>query len=102
MPDEGASPWTYIGVAKARKGVIRFKIVDTGDLWRVELTGDFMLYPEEKVHEVEEALSGPPRPVEDYVSEIRRALEGAEMLGCTVEDFIHAFLKAYEEARKRA
>jgi len=85
-----------VGEVKAEKGVIRVKIVcEQGDI-RVEFSGDFMVYPEDVIFELEELLSGPLRELGFYEETISRALESATLLGCRVSDFLDAFRIAYQ------
>ncbi|NPA48263.1 MAG: lipoate--protein ligase family protein [Thermococci archaeon] len=86
-----------IGEHKASKGLIRieFDVVD-GRAENVRITGDFFMYPEEAVEELEGELEGKPVDTLDYV--IRGFFSGrdVETPGAAPDDFIKALRKALE------
>lgn len=86
------------GEIKAQKGVIRTKITCMNHKWMIEFTGDFMVYPEEIIFQLEEELSGSPKTLDYYIAKIKAVLLGAELFGCTIQDFIDSFQKAFNEA----
>jgi hypothetical protein len=95
-------PYLRIGVYehKARKGLIRVSIrVAGGVIDDVSVTGDFFIYPEDSVFQLESSLKG----LEASWEAVSRVLDeffskGLELAGATPEDFKIAFRKALEEA----
>lgn len=97
---EGKKLKVTVGEVKAQKGVIRTKIACMNKEWRVEFTGDFMVYPEEIVFQLEEELGGSPMTLDYYILKIQTILSKAELFGCTVDDFVASFQKAFSEASR--
>lgn len=89
---------SYIGEVKARKGVIRTTISTEGGKWTVTITGDFMIFPEEVIYKLERNLSEGCKTLEFYVQNIKKTLSDVELFGCSIEDFIESFKRAYEGA----
>lgn len=89
-----------IGEVKARKGIIRTKISCKREEWAVEITGDFLIYPEDLIYELERRLSGPRQTLEKYLEKINETLSSAEFFGCAAGDFMESFKVAYMEAEK--
>jgi len=78
-----------IGEHKAKKGLIRFEIEEEKGIAKdVKITGDFFIYPEEVIGELENVLKG------KRLEELEKAMEDffvvrldIEMPYITVEDF---------------
>ena len=78
-----------VGEHKARKGLIRFEIDEEGGIARsVKISGDFFIYPEETVEELEKSLEGREIfKLEDAIDEFFKVNFEGEMPYITVEDF---------------
>lgn len=90
----------FIGETKAQKGLIRTKIICEGNQWKTEITGDFLIYPEDTIFLLENELSVYVDNIEYYLEKITDFLSKAELFGSNPEDFVNSFKKAYEEAIK--
>jgi len=78
-----------IGEHKAKKGLIRFEIEEEGGIAKeVKITGDFFIYPEEVIGELESTLRG--KKLEELEKEIEDFFAvrlDIEMPYINVEDF---------------
>ena|GEM_PF-470128 len=96
-------PMEGVGEYKAKKGLIRATVVldDSGSIIRsARITGDFFLYPEEALWRIEESL--PNTKISDLETKIRKLFAELNIIlvGSSVEDFLEAFRRAVENARK--
>ncbi|MGC9011754.1 lipoate protein ligase C-terminal domain-containing protein [Thermogladius sp.] len=85
---------------KARKGLIRvsLKIVE-GVIEEATITGDFFIYPEDALFELEATLRGAKASWEEVSSKLDEFFSrGVELAGSTPEDFKTALKKALVEA----
>lgn len=83
---------------KARKGLIRASVVVSGgSIASARITGDFMLFPEDRVLELEARLVGARASREELAKVVAEALAGAVLEGSTVDDFVDAILCAAGE-----
>ena len=84
------------GELKVKNGkLIKCKIVIKNSIIEdIKLHGDFFIYPEEKIEEIEEKIRG----IKYDENEIRRAIyenfAGVEILGASIEDFIEVIINA--------
>ena len=84
------------GELKVKNGkLIKCKIVIKNSIIEdIKLHGDFFIYPEEKIGEIEEKIRG----IKYDENEIRRAIyenfAGVEILGASIEDFIEVIINA--------
>ncbi len=84
------------GEFKVKNGkLIKCKIVLRNSIIEdIKFYGDFFLYPEEKIEEIEENMKG----IKYEESEIKRALyenfAGVEIIGADIEDFLKAIINA--------
>ncbi|GAY25551.1 lipoate--protein ligase A [Desulfurococcaceae archaeon AG1] len=99
---EGGSP-LRIGIYehKAPKGLIRVtvKVVD-GVIEDIRIAGDFFIYPEDFVYELEQKLRGlkaEPAAIGRVVEDLFRS-EHVESVGSSVDDFKTAIVSAVKEA----
>ncbi len=84
---------------KAKKGLIRATVSLYDDKIDVKITGDFMIFPEDIVFELEKNLRNLP-PDENAISQnVEKILSNATMIGCTVEDFKKTILGALREVK---
>ena len=67
-----------------------------GRITKVRITGDFFLYPEEKIIEIEKTLTGIPVGCNEseITSRISAVLQNAKLIGATAEDFARILKKA--------
>ncbi|WP_048058152.1 lipoate protein ligase C-terminal domain-containing protein [Pyrococcus yayanosii] len=89
----------YLGEHKARKGLIRVEIEERdGIVEDVKITGDFFIYPESVVDELENALKGRKlKELEAVVDDFFSMRHDIEMPYLNVEDFKLAIKKALGE-----
>jgi len=59
-----------------------------GKIKSVKFTGDFFMYPEEKIEELEKMLEGIECTDESIRNEIAPFFDGVELMGASMEDFI--------------
>ncbi|MBO8174837.1 MAG: lipoate--protein ligase family protein [Thermococcus sp.] len=78
-----------IGEHKAKKGLIRFEIEERdGIAENVKITGDFFIYPENTIEELEEKLKGHKlEELEHIIDEFFAMRLDVEMPYINVEDF---------------
>jgi len=92
-----------VGEYKAKKGLIRVAVLldeNGSTVQSVRITGDFFMYPEEALWYVEEnLLNTSVSELEARIRNLFRELNIA-LVGSTVEDFLEAFRKAIENARR--
>ncbi|WP_048056112.1 lipoate protein ligase C-terminal domain-containing protein [Pyrococcus sp. ST04] len=87
-----------IGEHKARKGLIRVEIDEEGGIAKkVIITGDFFIYPEDIVQELENSLEGRNlSELENVVESFFSVRHDIEMPYLNIEDFKIAIRKALE------
>ncbi|MBC7081279.1 MAG: lipoate--protein ligase family protein [Thermoplasmatales archaeon] len=84
------------GEFKVKNGkLIKCKIVLSKSIIEdIKFHGDFFIYPEEKIEEIEEKMKG----IKYEENEIRKALyesfAGVEIIGADIEDFLKAIMDA--------
>lgn len=94
----------YEAVKKARKGLIRVRILVDERARRiadVRITGDFFMYPEDALWRLEEELRGTALDAAEVAYKVRRALKGVRLVGSTPEDFVETVLAALRSAGVR-
>ncbi len=82
---------------KARKGLIRATISLYDDTIEVKITGDFMVFPEDTIWELEKNLKGMKADEQLISKKIEETLSKATMIGCTVDDFKRTIIGALKE-----
>jgi len=88
------------GQHKAAKGLIKVKVnVRQGLIGGIVISGDFFLYPEDKLWEMEKALIGVKADREKVLVTVKRFYQENEVLspGVTPEDFTEAVMKAIRQ-----
>ena len=78
------------GSYKAPKGLIRVRArIESGDIKEIQISGDFFMYPEATIIDLEEAITG--TCVEDLESTIIDFFESrtTQLIGVGPNDFIH-------------
>lgn len=85
---------------KARKGLIRVSIALEKDMIKnIRISGDFFLYPEESLWDIENELTGTRVTEIDYKLKHLFSKHDIVLAGATVEDFIKTIKCAIENAR---
>lgn len=92
---------------KAKNGILRGEIkVKNGKLLKckielednliknIKITGDFFMYPEEKIEELEKMLKGIAFNKEGLDKKISKFFENVEIIGASKEDFVKVILEA--------
>jgi hypothetical protein len=85
------------GTYKAAKGLIRIKaIVEANIIEEIQIAGDFFMYPEDKLWELERNLVGTSIHRSDIIAKIQSFYEQTELLtpGVVPEDFAEAIVRA--------
>ncbi len=83
------------GSYKAAKGLIRIKIRVSNDKIRdIQISGDFFMYPEDMLWELESVLLGTIVTRKETLSRVRAFYEktGVVTPGVTPEDFVEAIM----------
>ncbi|MDQ1278779.1 MAG: lipoate---protein ligase [Thermoproteota archaeon] len=89
------------GLYKAAKGLIRVNVrVETGKIREVVISGDFFMYPEDELWEMEKLLIGSKADRITILSSIRLFYDKTKVLtpGVTPEDFTEAIMRGVEGA----
>ncbi|MEM2078433.1 MAG: lipoate protein ligase C-terminal domain-containing protein [Thermosphaera sp.] len=94
----GVSLNIYYNEYKARKGLYKVKMsVDENNLIRdVVIMGDFFIYPEDVIWEIESRLKGTRFSYSDIAEKVTNVLKekDAVLVGCSLEEFIKVFTEA--------
>ena len=81
-------------VYKAEGGVIRVKI-EAGDIIKkIKITGDFFIFPEDSIEEIEKALVGTSTDDGELLKVIKDFYENIDSYGVEPEDLVKAIKKA--------
>ena len=84
---------------KAKKGVIRTTVKAYNDVVNIRITGDFMVFPEDVIFQLESRLSN-IRPDPNLISNIvDEVLSRATLFGCTIDDFKTSIMGALREVQ---
>lgn len=87
------------GSYKAAKGVIRVKArVKSGKLRNIQIAGDFFMYPEDGLWDLERSLVGTRATRDTILSTVKAFYERANLItpGVTPEDFTEAIVRALD------
>lgn len=86
---------------KAKKGLIRARVeVSGGRIAAVRFTGDFFMYPEDAIYDLEKVLEGSPADPDAagrLLEEFFRS-RSVQLAGSSVDDFKKALMMAVAEA----
>jgi len=80
--------------------LIKVQLFKKGDeIEKIKITGDFFLYPEELIEELEEALTGCLLNESDLTTLVKTLVEKREatLLGASPEDFVKCVMMAGEK-----
>ncbi len=85
------------GELKVKNGkLVKCGIEMDGDkIKNIKITGDFFIYPEEKIEEFERKMMGLKK--EEISKGIREFFKGVELVGASANDFIQVMMKAMEK-----
>ncbi len=81
---------------KAAKGLIRIKVqIKDNKIDAIMISGDFFMYPEDKLWKLESLLVGTAANRKDIASRIKRFYDASHILtpGVTPEDFTEAIMR---------
>jgi hypothetical protein len=82
---------------KAKKGLIRVKIkVDKDRIKDIEITGDFIIHPEEALWSIQEKLRNCSLSIKDVREKVLEAIResNAILVGFEAEDVVQAVMEA--------
>ncbi|MEM1513682.1 MAG: lipoate protein ligase C-terminal domain-containing protein [Candidatus Thermoplasmatota archaeon] len=92
---------------QARNGILRGELkVKNGKLIKcrivlknstiedIKFHGDFFIYPEEKIEEIEKKMKGIRYEEEEIKKILYENFSGLEIIGATIEDFLKAIIDA--------
>lgn len=85
------------GSYKAAKGLIRVKVeVESGHIREIQIAGDFFMYPEDGLWELESTLKGTAVSRNKILPKVKAFYERTKVLtpGVTPEDFAEAVTRA--------
>jgi hypothetical protein len=83
---------------KAKKGVIRTTVKYYGDSLDIKITGDFMIFPEDVIFDLEKKLQGLSlNDLQNLPKILEETLSKATLFGCTIEDFKNSIYGALRE-----
>ncbi len=88
------------GSYKAAKGLIRVKArVESGKLGEIQIAGDFFMYPEDQLWELERSLVGTCITRDKILSKVKAFYKDLNIVtpGVTSEDFTEAIVRAVGE-----
>ncbi|MCY0860573.1 MAG: lipoate--protein ligase family protein [Sulfolobaceae archaeon] len=86
---------------KAKKGLIRATVKVYDDTIEVKITGDFMIFPEDMIFQLENNLKGLKVSDREAISRVvEDTLSKASLFGCEVGDFKTAIFKALDEVSR--
>ncbi len=91
---------TLVGEHKARKGLVRVKlVVSDNTIVHVELTGDFIIHPEEALWCIEDKMKGNNLDEKDILDALHKAFDDCEAVpvGFTYQDVYKAIINALSE-----
>ncbi len=72
---------------KAKKGIIRSTVKIYNDVADIKITGDFMIFPEDVVFQLESRLSNIKPDTGIILNIIDETMHEATLFGCTIDDF---------------
>jgi lipoate-protein ligase A len=81
---------------KAAKGLIKVNVhVQNGKIGQIQISGDFFMYPEDGLWDLESTLLGTSITREDILSKVKAFYQGANVLtpGVIPEDFTEAIVR---------
>ena len=81
---------------KAAKGLIKVNVhVQNGKIGQIQISGDFFMYPEDGLWDLERTLLGTSIAREDILSKVKAFYRGANVLtpGVIPEDFAEAIIR---------
>ncbi len=85
------------GTYKAAKGLIKVRVeIEAGRIREVQIAGDFFMYPEDRLWELENTLKGTSINRDKILSKVQAFYEKSNVLtpGVTPEDFTEAIVRA--------
>ncbi len=78
---------------KAKKGLIRVSSQqEGGKIKSISITGDFMVFPEDVIWEMEKGLIGLDINEKSIKEAVKKYLSIAELKGSTIDDFVEVIM----------
>ena len=87
------------GSFKAQKGLIRVRTeAKTSEIESITISGDFFMYPEDRLWELEKRLKGTKTRKKDISEKIKEFYRNTDVLspGVAPEDFAEAIIRALD------
>lgn len=92
---------------KVRNGILRGELkvkggkyikciikIGEGKIKKIKFTGDFFMYPEEKIEEIEKKLEGVVLNEKEIGRILDEFFENVEIIGATKEDFLRVIMES--------
>ncbi|AFZ70735.1 Bacterial lipoate protein ligase C-terminus [Caldisphaera lagunensis DSM 15908] len=78
---------------KAKKGLIRVSSQqDKGKIKSISITGDFMVFPEDVIWEMEKGLIGIDVDEKNIREMVKKYLSNAKLMGSSIDDFVEVII----------
>ncbi|MGC8992118.1 MAG: lipoate protein ligase C-terminal domain-containing protein [Thermoplasmata archaeon] len=85
---------------KTKKGLIRVKVfVENNTIKDITMEGDFFIYPEDKIWELEEYLKSTPIDENIIKEKVNEIMKDAEFVGSNLSDFYDVIINAVRGAK---
>ncbi|MGC8610621.1 MAG: lipoate protein ligase C-terminal domain-containing protein [Thermoplasmata archaeon] len=85
---------------KTKKGLIRVKVfVENDTIKDITIEGDFFIYPEDKIWELEEYLKSTPIDENIIKEKVNEIMKDAEFVGSNLSDFYEVIINAVRGAK---
>ncbi|MGC8995620.1 MAG: lipoate protein ligase C-terminal domain-containing protein [Thermoplasmata archaeon] len=85
---------------KTKKGLIRVKVfVENNTIKDITIEGDFFIYPEDKIWELEEYLKSTPIDENIIKEKVNEIMKDAEFVGSNLSDFYDVIINAVRGAK---
>ncbi|MGC9122727.1 MAG: lipoate protein ligase C-terminal domain-containing protein [Thermoplasmata archaeon] len=85
---------------KTKKGLIRVKVfVENNTIKDITMEGDFFIYPEDKIWELEEYLKSTPIDENIIKEKVNEIMKDAEFVGSNLSDFYEVIINAVRGAK---
>ncbi len=72
-------------------------VTENGRIEKIKFTGDFFMYPEEKIEELEKMLEGAECTREGIKARIAPFFDSVELMGASMEDFVEVVMVAMQK-----
>ncbi len=80
---------------KTKKGLIRVKVfLEDNKIKDITIEGDFFIYPEDKIWELEEYLKGTPIDENSIKEKVNEIMKDVEFVGSNLSDLYEVIINA--------